>query len=107
MNEDLIRKTMNEYMAINGENHFIKEIFKNDMQDTLEILNWYRNLYYKEGADTERGFMARVINNLFMDYKIEPKIEKRYLTAEEVRKMSQAEVKENYQLIMDSMKFWN
>lgn len=107
MSSDLIRKTMNEYMAINGENHFIKEIFKNDMQDTLEILNWYRNLYYKEGADTERGFMARVINNLFMDYKIEPKIEKRYLTAEEVRKMSQAEVKENYQLIMDSMKFWN
>lgn len=70
MNEDLIRKTMNEYMAINGENHFIREIFKNDMQDTLEILNWYRNLYYKEGADTERGFMARVINNLFMNYRI-------------------------------------
>ena len=32
MNEDLIIKTMNEYMAINGENHFIREIFKNDMQ---------------------------------------------------------------------------
>ena len=71
MNAEQIRKTMNEYMAVNGENYFVREIFKNDMQDPLEILNWYRNLYYKEGADTERGFMARVINDLFMDYKIE------------------------------------
>lgn len=73
MNEDLIRKAMNEYMAINGENHFIREIFKNDMQDPLEVLNWYRNLYYKEGADTERGFMARAINALFIEYSIRRK----------------------------------
>ena len=73
MNENLIRKTMNEYMAINGENYFVREIFKNDMQDPLEILNWYRNLYYKEGADTERGFMARVINTLLTEYSIKEK----------------------------------
>ena len=73
MNEDLIRKTMNEYMAINGENHFIREVFKNDMQDPLEILNWYRNLYNNEDVDTERGFMARVINDLFTDYSIKEK----------------------------------
>lgn len=73
MNENLIRKTMNEYMAVNGENDFIREIFKNDMQDPLEVLNWYRNLYYKEGADTERGFMARMINVLFTEYSIKEK----------------------------------
>ena len=30
-----------------------------------------------------------------------------YFTPEEVRKMSQAEVKENYKKIVDSMIFWN
>lgn len=30
-----------------------------------------------------------------------------YFTPEEVRKMSQAEVRENYQKILNSMKFWN
>ena len=30
-----------------------------------------------------------------------------YFTPEEVRKMSQAEVRENYQKIINSMKFWN
>ena len=107
MSENLIRKAMNEYMAINGENHFIREIFKNDMQDPLEILNWYRNLYHNEDVDTERGFMARVINDLFANYKIESKAEKEYLTAQDVRRMSRKEVRENYQLIIDSMKFWH
>lgn len=73
MNAEQIRKTMNEYMAVNGENYFVREIFKNDMKDPLEILNWYRNLYYKEGVDTERGFMARVINTLFTEYSIKEK----------------------------------
>lgn len=53
------------------ENSFVEEVKRYNMTDPLEILNWYRNLYYKEGADTERGLMARVINNLFMDYQIE------------------------------------
>lgn len=70
MNEDLIRKTMNEYMSVNGENYFVREIFKSNMKDPLEILNWYRNLYHNEDADTERGFMARVINTLFTEYSI-------------------------------------
>lgn len=73
MNAEQIRKTINEYMAVNGENYFVREAFKNDMKDPLEILNWYRNLYYKEDADTERGFMARVINTLFTEYSIKEK----------------------------------
>ena len=73
MNENRIKEAINEYMSVNGENYFVREVFKNDMKDPLEILNWYRNLYYKEDADTERGFMARVINTLFMDYLIKEK----------------------------------
>ena len=35
----------------------------------MEILNQYRNLYYKELKDTERGIMAMVINDIFMKAK--------------------------------------
>ena len=37
--------------------------------DYFKILNWYRNLNYKEGNNTERGIMANAINELFMDLK--------------------------------------
>lgn len=53
------------------ENYFVKEVHKNNMTDPLEILNWYRNLYYKEDLNTERGTMACAINALFMAYKDE------------------------------------
>lgn len=49
--------------------YFVEEVIESDMTDPLEILNWYRNLYYKEGSNTERGIMARAINDLFMMYK--------------------------------------
>ena len=32
----------------------------------LEILNWYRNLYYKENTNSERGIMANAINSLLV-----------------------------------------
>lgn len=51
--------------------YFVEEVIESDMTDPLEILNWYRNLYYKERSDTERGIMARAINDLFMKYKEE------------------------------------
>ena len=51
------------------ENYFVEEVHKNNMTDPLEILNWYRNLYYQEGLNTERGMMAVAINALFMKYK--------------------------------------
>ncbi len=35
--------------------------------DYFTILNWYRNLYYKEGNNTEQGIMANTINELFKD----------------------------------------
>ena len=51
------------------ENYFVEEIHKNNMTDPLEILNWYRNLYYKEDVNTERGIMAMAINDMFMKMK--------------------------------------
>ena len=35
----------------------------------MDILNWYRNLYYKEAPNTEQGIMARAINEFFMNLK--------------------------------------
>ena len=51
------------------ENYFVEEVMKCDITDPLDILNWYRNLYYKEASNTERGIMAEAINSLFMKYR--------------------------------------
>lgn len=40
-----------------------------ETDDYFTILNWYRNLNYKEEPNTERGIMARAINDLFMALK--------------------------------------
>lgn len=53
-----------------SDKYFAEEVIKYNM-NALEILNWYRNLYYKEESNTERGIMARAINDLFMKYKEE------------------------------------
>ena len=39
-----------------------------DIKDPVEILNWYRNLYYAENENTERGIMARAINDILPEY---------------------------------------
>ena len=55
------------------EKHFINgvhEIINNGATLNVDILNWYRNLYYKEGKNTERGIIAHAINNLFMEMKV-------------------------------------
>ena len=33
-------------------------------EDSAEILNWYRNLYYKESRTTEHGITAQAINDI-------------------------------------------
>ena len=56
----------------NLENNFVTgvhEIINNGATLNVDILNWYRNLYYKEGNNTERGIIAHVINNIFMEMK--------------------------------------
>lgn len=51
------------------EDWFVEEVKASNMTDPLEILNWYRNLYYTMSDNTEEGIMARAINDLFMKYK--------------------------------------
>ena len=51
------------------EKYFVEEVKEFNMTDPLDVLNWYRNLYYKENNNTEHGIMARAINDLFMKYK--------------------------------------
>lgn len=51
------------------EEYFAEQVKKHNMIDPLEILNWYRNLYYKEDTGTEHRIIAEAINNLFMKYK--------------------------------------
>lgn len=51
------------------DSDFTEEVIEDHMEDPLEILNWYRNLYYKEAGNTERGIMANAINDLFMKYR--------------------------------------
>ena len=53
-------------MDENGQ-YFASSINKNDSY--MDILNWYRNLYHTENDNTERGIMARAINDLFMGLK--------------------------------------
>ena len=36
-------------------------------QKTLEILNIYRNFYYTDGNNTERGIIANAINDILPD----------------------------------------
>lgn len=83
MSEETIRKLVAEELAIKGENLFVKEVYAEDMRDPLDILNWYRNLYYKEGLNTERGVMANAINDFFMQMnakteRIVESLEERY-----------------------------
>lgn len=59
---------MTKSIDIIAENDFVKEVLVKDIREPLDILNWYRNLYYKEGITTERGLMAITINDLFMKY---------------------------------------
>ena len=51
------------------EKYFVSIVKSSNMTDPIEILNWYRNLYYTENDDTEHGIMARAINDLFMKYR--------------------------------------
>lgn len=57
------------YKPVVGRNNFVEEVEKHHMTNPLEILNWYRNLYYQEEFPSERRIMAEAINNLFMKYK--------------------------------------
>lgn len=50
------------------DNIFVEEVIEGNITDLIEILNWYRNLYYKEPNNTEKGIVSNAINDLFMKY---------------------------------------
>ena len=52
---------------MNSNEYFVKGCDKLD--GCMNILNWYRNLYYQDEPNTEHGIMARAINELFMEAK--------------------------------------
>lgn len=53
---------------INLNEMFVEEVENNNMTP-IEILNYYRNFYYKEDNDTEQYIMAKAINDIFMCFK--------------------------------------
>lgn len=50
---------------MNASNYFVEEV-ENSNMTPIEILNWYRNFYYKEAVGTECRIMAETINDIFM-----------------------------------------
>lgn len=50
---------------MNISKYFVEEVENNNMTP-IEILNWYRNFYYKEAVGTECRIMAEAINDIFM-----------------------------------------
>lgn len=51
----------------NREKYFVEEC--KNIERYMNILNFYRNLYYQDEPNTEHGIMARTINKLFMEAK--------------------------------------
>ena len=52
---------------MNLNEYFVKGCDKLD--GCMDILNWYRNLYYQAEPNMEQGIMARAINDMFMKAK--------------------------------------
>lgn len=56
---------MDSKRLINLNEMFVEEV-KNNNMTPIEILNWYRNFYYKEAVGTECRIIAEAINDIFM-----------------------------------------
>ena len=51
----------------NREKYFVENC--KNIKGCMNILNFYRNLYYQDELNTEHGIMARAINETFMKFK--------------------------------------
>nr|DAG27846.1 MAG TPA: hypothetical protein [Caudoviricetes sp.] len=49
------------------EEYFVKGV--KECGSPEDILNWYRNLYYKEDKNSERGIVTEALNEFFV-YKL-------------------------------------
>lgn len=56
-----------ETLKPKGDSYFSQQVDAHNITDPVELLNWYRNLYYKEEPDTERRIMAEAINKFFYE----------------------------------------
>lgn len=80
---------------INLNEMFVEEV-RNHNMTPIEILNWYRNFYYKEDDDTEQYIMAKAINDIFMCFKgLYGSSEKNVLEMLEERYSKQAKINSN------------
>ena len=65
LTEDDIKKGEDKSMPKDFlEEHFVKSAEKCSSPE--DILNWYRNLYYKEDKNTEHRIVAEAINEFFV-----------------------------------------
>ena len=61
---------MNLKFYLSDEEWFLDGINElNNPKNCFDILNWYRNLYYKDNINTEHGKMAWAINETFNKLK--------------------------------------
>lgn len=69
------------------------------VEDALEALYYYRDQleYSTTLLETKQALSATRITT----------ISEEFFTPEQVRKMSQSEVRKNYKKILESMKYWN
>ena len=47
----------------------VKSIIDNGGNLNTDVLNWYRNFYHTSPVNTERGLMARILNDIFTEMK--------------------------------------
>lgn len=86
---------MDSKRLINLNEMFVEEVQNNNMTP-IEILNYYRNFYYKEDDDTEQYIMAKAINDIFMCFKdMYRSSEKNVLEMLEERYSKQAKINSN------------
>lgn len=86
---------MDSKKLINLNEMFVEEVRNNNMTP-IEILNYYRNFYYKEDDDTEQYIMAKAINDIFMCFKgLYGSSEKNVLEMLEERYSKQTEINNN------------
>lgn len=91
---------MDSKRLINLNEMFVEEV-RNHSMTPIEILNWYRNFYYKEDDNTEQYIMAKAINDIFMCFKgLYGSSEKDVLEMLEERYSKQAKINSNTYLKM-------
>lgn len=76
--KDCLHQDICEYRSIIDKEvnckNFLNNKFCEEVQDltSIELLNYYRNLYHSEPLSTERGKVSNALNDLFSTNQITP-----------------------------------